>query len=191
MNSKLTLFIFILVILVSCQPNNTSKNDTIPQQEFPSSNIEQPESKLNTDVLGLTLGKTSLTNGQGILKSKGYSPYEMNSTKPTSKFLGIDNVSFGGQTWTLNIFAFYKDKLMAVTFGKNCTSSEANKIFKEISSVLIEKYSDCLKTESSTELRFEDGNFCIQLNKTSDFVSLLYADEKLKSQMESDDKKEL
>ena len=142
-----------------------------------------------------TLGKTSKSEIESFVKSKGMKTYSQ-----TTDRIVVDGMRFGGIDWSTTAFIFYNGKLHMVYFAddeysssKDVLASEWNRIVNSID----KKYSDFLKANQSNEKRlyYDDNTTSISLTFTNSFgkdaITLMYADVQLTQQQIKDGEDEL
>lgn len=192
-------FNVILLLIFSFTGCNTSysnqETDSFPKENTTEAWSSNTSIQLQNRINGLTLGErysddvllNSFTKGSnGNYKIEKHNNSNSNefwiiSTEEYNRTLevGKNIFYFGGYEWNIIIFDIDKENtLYQIEFRSINTRTTINERFKELSSVLINKYGEpCLK--KTNYLMWDDGKNQIQLQKhgsISGDISLVYYD---------------
>ena len=128
--------------------------------------------QINTNIWGLTVGKSTKQQVKNVLRNKGYSVEVLYDG--TIAIAPKSGVYFGGQLWERTYFAFYKNTLSQVAFQTDNESSFNNvySVFYVLSNKLKEKYGRYYKfSEEDKYFYFDDGNNTVSISIYNSDVS--------------------
>lgn len=156
--------------------------------------ILSANAQIQTELLGLRLGKTTKEQAINILKSKKCNYEWVNQSD-----LWADYLWFAGYQWATVGFRFYENKLKMIVFQTNDYDYKKEAIIQQygyLSQKLLNKYSSYLISKQGGKLIFDDNHTSLTIeyaphstNKDSRtmFLSLIYLDNNLNNKSYNSD----
>lgn len=164
---------------------------------------QSDEVKIQKEILGVTIGKTSIDEAQDILQQQGLGLEQIN--RDTYGY--VDNINFGGITWDCMALYTHKQKVRAIRFFKyNSNYAELIEEHKILAKNLMQKYESLYwpglaenteKTDSThSRYSFIDEETDLSAGLSADkqsrlFLELVYENRDLESQYIHDTNNEL
>lgn len=110
---------------------------------------------INTEILGVSIGKTPMDSMRGIMEILGYRD---NSGASLAYFR---KVLYGGIVWGQ---VFIKPRLINDTVGEIRFSQEYTEtLFNSLAAMLTQKYGQLVTKQTETEIEITDGNIMVSL----------------------------
>ena len=142
--------------------------------------------QIQRTFFGLTLGQSTKQQVRTTLAKKGYKCHTMQGDD--ALFIQPSSLQFGGLSWDMALFRFYKGKLLSVSFSiADNFSGIASETYKVLKAKIDQKYSDFYFSKNEIATYYLDEKTVIILqNLYLNFklnVTISYSDKDLQDQL--------